>query len=590
MIEKIEEILLLLGLTKLWVSIIIIIALLFIWWWSKILQSKSIKTYLKYVILFFIIIIPISIGLLKPAIDKFKEVSPPKDKISILLTNFYQAPSFERGEAEVFVQNIKLELEKLEESMPIKTLYSKEILGESTEEEEKGRARELGRNKGAHLVIWGSLIRDIDTVKILPNISVSNPLFGLREIEKEFPKPSKLISTPVEIESKKALLKEEIPELIKMIVGIANYYFQNFDKAYNYFSSINENIYYPEQLHYIGAIQIKTGDFGGYPEATNNFTKVKDYYESIQDSIKLAESYGNLATSLLGQGNLRGAIEYYEKGSEIFELKNNKNELLDIYNNLSTVYIKQRKLDEALKLLKWCSKHGKKRKGKTYQASVYVNIGTVYLSKGIPDSSLFYYKKSLKVLKNHFDKATLSLTYTNMAIGYFMKKDYENTIKYGSKSIENNKKLDNKKGLSHNYNIVGLARLKHEDFENAIEDFQTAVEYKEKIGDSLGLAEVKSNLGIAFNKIERYEKAMETFEEVSNYFKRKKYVYGVAKIYGNIADTHEKKGNLEEALKYAEDALNNFLKSNAHESEIKQIEKQIQRINEKINNGATQSK
>lgn len=569
------------GISAFWISIIIVIVLGFVFWW-KFIRTRDLKSRYKNLILILIIVVPVLIGILTPWWQKLLEPNPPKDKLAVLVTKFYQSSVFEGQEAGVFVQSLKFKLEELEKEYPVKILYTNETLGEATAKKENERATEIGRKEGMHLVLWGVLVRSRSKIQIRPHIIVSNPVFDLGYLEGKFPTVTQVISAPTEIESKKALLEEELVELIKLIVGIAKYYSQDFQEALNYFKLINQDFFYPEQLYYIGAIQMKTGSSDGYKGAYQTYKELEKYYKTVKvDSIKLATVHSNIGGSLLMKGEIDSAISYYNKARHFFKTKQIISSLLSVYNNLAVLYIQNSKWDQAIDTLKKCLKYKKGEFKKwSFLANVYTNMGTAYLYKGNLDSSMFYFKKSLRLAKKQDDEINIAMAYNNMSLVYFNKKNYEAAIKYAVRSLVINMKLENKKGLSHNYNVLGIYYLQIKNNKEAINSLKMAAEYKEELGDSIGLAEINGNLGIAYKRTDQLDKALAIYEKSLKYFKRNGDKYRSALTSGNIAEIYKKQDKLELALEYAEYALKNFKIVKA--PEIDKAERIVNEIKEEM--------
>lgn len=308
---------------------------------------------------------------------------------------------------------------------------------------------------------------------------------------------------------------------------------------------INEKGTFFQQYNANSIIGIHYRETGIYDEALKFFNLNIKLSKLNNDSLYLANSYGNIGNVFSNKGHVKEAINAYKSALAIFEKINNTKGLAMLYGALGNLYLRTEDFNNAIenykksrksfsvinyergialndmnigiayknihkniKSIEYFNKAEKSfvKLGDNYSlARVYGNFGSLYFNLKKYDKALFYNKKSLAMsnLSGMKDDAALSIS----AIGkcYFAKHNYEKAIMYGHSALD----------TVNQYSLEHLKESIYFDLYKAYKkthNYQNAVEYLElykTITDSVLLAEKKDNISKLLTEFETKQKEKE---------------------------------------------------------------------------------
>ena len=181
---------------------------------------------------------------------------------------------------------------------------------------------------------------------------------------------------------------------------------------------------------------------GQYEEAIHTTLGVLPYFESVDDSLKMATGYGTVGNCYDAIGNYDKAIEYFEYALSMVGSTGNVLMNANFINNLGEVYKHKEDYDNANKYYKQALdifiKYG-------ITEGVIVaenNIGECLLVIGEYDNALGYFVKSLEKVDKENDYYKTAILYKNMGKVYLAKNDIPRAINYFKMSIKSSTTLN----------------------------------------------------------------------------------------------------------------------------------------------------
>jgi tetratricopeptide (TPR) repeat protein len=350
----------------------------------------------------------------------------------------------------------------------------------------KEKARKIGQEQKANIVIWGSYVETGTTVQMNANLEllmepkVTSMMTTITKGTKGVPW-AQTINMPISqlerISSQLDDLQQQSAYLVLMVLGLSSYVGEDWDQAINYFTNALDSAReIPKQLK-AASYFYRANSYAG----KKDFKKATSDYEQARNfSPKLVEAYLGLGTAYIQQGYLEKAGE----ASLLFE------EAIKSFNQAIS--------------LNTSSKH---------QAYAYKGRGIAYIIQGI---------KSDRDLADNFFDEEANLSFEKGI------KSYEEVIKIDSKDAETHtlscgayllkKRLDKailscNQAISLSSNFTGALKLRgylytlRGQYPEAIQDFKKATDL-----DSAD-AESYFSLGLAYGLNKEEHQAIQSFDQ-----------------------------------------------------------------------------
>jgi adenylate cyclase len=217
-----------------------------------------------------------------------------------------------------------------------------------------------------------------------------------------------------------------------------------------------------------------------YPKAIEYFFKALKINEELNDTIKIAEIFGNIGNVYGLQGNNSEALEYYNKALKIFEKLNKKEEI----------------------------------------ASELGNEGAIYYALHDYKMALECESKALKISRELDDKGEIAKNLGNLGNVYAALADYDNALAYDDSALNIYKELGDRNSIAINlgnigetYLQIGKSTKKNAAFLKAIDYLTRAIIIDKEIGDLNNLKEFSQYLSECYELMGDYKNALENYKE-----------------------------------------------------------------------------
>ena len=249
---------------------------------------------------------------------------------------------------------------------------------------------------------------------------------------------------------------------------------------------------------------------GNYHLALSQFKGVLEYNNKKKDSLRIAESLGDLAyvNSLISEDNV--AIEYYQQSIAISKKIGDEEILSNTMNNFAGLYYKWGKLKEANDIFFELLDYYRKTHNKEQEATILGNIGVVFNEMGDYDQSIYYSNQALEIYQASGQNYGIAITLNNLGWSY--------------------KNLD--------------------QTEKAIEIYKKSLDIRTKLGDKHGIIMACLNLGHAYYGIQQYELAKKYLLQGEETSKEVGILIETMRIYKVLSDTYYNTGNIDQAFNY----------------------------------------
>lgn len=253
-----------------------------------------------------------------------------------------------------------------------------------------------------------------------------------------------------------------------------------------------------------------------YKSSLSVTDKYLELYILLNDSLKLAKGYYNLAILNKYMGEYELAIYYCQKSLTYCIPLNNPTLILGNYNCIGSIFIE---------------------------------------GKSKYDSAAYYYLKAYDICEKNGIQAHLSTILNNLGIVYFDDEQYEIARKYFNMSLEINQNSNNREKMA--LNLINLGRIasKENDFQKALDYYDQALEIFIEFNDLREIADVYNNMGDAYFNQKRYDLALEKFNLAIEEYRKITYEKGLVLASLNKAAVLSEQGKIKQAIALQDSVL-----------------------------------
>ncbi len=245
---------------------------------------------------------------------------------------------------------------------------------------------------------------------------------------------------------------------------------------------------------------------GDYAAVLDYWSQSLQTFESVQDTLGIANMTSNLGVIYYDQGSHDKALEYYFKSLRISEKLEDPVRITTALVNIGGVYSQMQDYDKALNFYQQIKKYLPKLNDPQIESAYLMGIGEVYSRRNDHNKAVNYYNKALLINKNTEDYAH---NLTMLGIEEFKLGNIERSKSYLSLAYETSKELNS--SLDEVQTLLALGDLYQKI------DVSKALEYYLK-GEKIALE-------------------LETNEELKD-------------IYKGMSQTYESKGDFKNAYNY----------------------------------------
>jgi tetratricopeptide (TPR) repeat protein len=215
----------------------------------------------------------------------------------------------------------------------------------------------------------------------------------------------------------------------------------HFDAAGEYLRRLLKQLPYehrdiPKCYHALGKVSCEKGD---YKLSLDYFTEARKILEKSNDS-QLGYIYNGIGEVYQNQGDLKQAMESYEKALNIFKQTSSKTDenIAWCYNNIGIIYEKNKDYSKALDYLEnsLTIKKNILPAGHPCLGNTYNNLGNVYYYLQEYDQALNKYELSYEIFHKSLKPRhpSIARVLRNIGIAYEVKKDFKEAKKYYEKA------------------------------------------------------------------------------------------------------------------------------------------------------------
>ena len=260
---------------------------------------------------------------------------------------------------------------------------------------------------------------------------------------------------------------------------------------------------YPAGMAYAHrSIGVSNWARGNYEEGLHHLMRAMLGYQSLQDTLNIANVMMNTGLIYSEQGSFEEALKYYKEALATFEVMNKPQRLINTANHIGELHEKQGQFDDAYYYYTNALKLSDSLEYTYGKATAYLNLGSLYKEKRNLDSALFFCEKALEMQVQNDDWHGKATSLYTMGTIYVLRGDYTKAEEKLLHALTKAVRVSSKKLRQDVY-------LKLKEVYKLLGNERKALEYLEKytvIHDSLLNAERLRGLVKLENKLALEEK------------------------------------------------------------------------------------
>ena len=198
--------------------------------------------------------------------------------------------------------------------------------------------------------------------------------------------------------------------------------------------------------------------------------KALHLFESLKDSLNIANTFTEMGISDHQQGDLNAARNHYEKALALHQAFRNATGVATTLRKIGVIESELEDFDDALKTFQQALQIEREINNTEGIANVLNNIGVIFYEKGEYEKALEYYEQSMPLFKESNNLNRLPAAYHNLARVYLSQGKIDNALHFAQLGLPIAQETDNRMALLESMKL-------HTDIFLAKDDYRLAFEY-----------------------------------------------------------------------------------------------------------------
>ena len=269
----------------------------------------------------------------------------------------------------------------------------------------------------------------------------------------------------------------------------------------------------------------------------------EDRFDETRVYNKLGDVYGPL-------GDLKEAIEYYERSLGIAKEIGDIAEEVQAYRNLGSAYDSLNEFKQAIEYHELHLTLAKKMEDRAEEGISYGNLGNDYERLGQFKKAMEHHQKHLTIAKELGDRDEEGAAYCGLGKASHDLGDFKRAIEYHKRHLAIAKEIGDRGGEGAAYCNLGIAYHRLGDFKQAIEYLSQDLVISKELGDRAGEGTSYCNLGITYHSMGDFKKAIDYHKKHLDIAIEQHDKFGEGAAYCNLGRAYRWIGDIKQAIEY----------------------------------------
>jgi signal transduction histidine kinase len=240
--------------------------------------------------------------------------------------------------------------------------------------------------------------------------------------------------------------------------------------------------------------------------------------QSLNDKIKSAGIYSNIATVFTRQSKFKEALDLSFKSLKLYEQVGDSANQANILGNIGLLYytLEQNKqanvfFIKGLKLARLCHKA-------LIEANILIELGGIKFEQGVKndiivnrkelDSALLYFNNAYEILKEYNAIYNLAVVNNNIGRIYVHLNDYEKATQYYNEGLLYRQQMSDSYGIGLSYLNLGKVSKLQKKYDNSIDFYKKAIAVFLEINSYIDLKQAYGEMSVVYEETKDYHNAM----------------------------------------------------------------------------------
>ncbi|XP_068713352.1 tetratricopeptide repeat protein 28-like [Montipora foliosa] len=289
---------------------------------------------------------------------------------------------------------------------------------------------------------------------------------------------------------------------------------------------------------------------GNLKQAIEYYEKHLSIAKEVRDRAAEGSAYGSLGVAYRNLGNFQPAIEYYEKHLSIAKEVGDRAGEGSAYGDLGSAYHRLGNFKQAIEYIEKHLSIAKEVGNRAREGSAYGNLGVAYQNLCNFKAAIEYYEKHLSIAKEVGDRAGEGSAYANVGCAYLSLGNFKQAIECNEKHLIIAKEVGDRAREGSAYGNLGVAYRNLGNFKQAIEYNEKHLSIAKEVGDRAGEGAAYGNLGSAYLSLGKFKESIEYNEKHLSIAKEVGYRAREGSAYGNLGVAYQNLRNFKGAIEY----------------------------------------
>jgi tetratricopeptide (TPR) repeat protein len=271
--------------------------------------------------------------------------------------------------------------------------------------------------------------------------------------------------------------------------------------------------------------------------------KAKNVYETLYAGSLINSGYYYRLI-----GDIKLALDFYQKSYSAYEKLNEKQGLAYCLNNMGVIYDSYGDIPRALESYQKSLTIQEEINDKEGIANSLNNIGAIYKSQGEEEKALEYYNKCLSIQQKIGNKRGEAMILLKIGDIFRIQEHYEETEKYFNKSLELSIEIENKSAKASALRELGNLFMQIDDDTKSLEYYNSSIKLYEDINDVEEIIKGYNNIATLFFKLKQLKNAQKYADNAMELAKKIGYTEAIASTAKLLSQIYELENNKGKAL------------------------------------------
>lgn len=252
----------------------------------------------------------------------------------------------------------------------------------------------------------------------------------------------------------------------------------------------------------------------------------------------LGAHLGNLGNVYRNLGEVKKAIEFYEKRIEIAREIGDRHGEGAALGNLGSAYYSLGEVQKAIELYEKALVSAREIGNRRNEGNWLGNLGLTYADLGEVKKAIEFHEQALTIYREIGDRRGEGIALGNLGNAYYSMGEVQKAIEFYEEALVIDREIGDRHGEGADLGNLGNAYYSMGEIQKSIEFYKEALVIAREIGDRRGEGKVLGNLGNAYAALGDARKAIEFYEQYLSIAREIGDRRGEGAVLGNLGSAY----------------------------------------------------